>query len=347
MRIDAFSRERERERVRRTCHATYNSIISVENLLISWQEFLRGKKKRHDVARFSLRFMDNILKLSSNLEDKTYRHGPYYAFKINDPKPRDIHKAKVRDRILHHAVYRILYPYFDKKFIYDSYSCRNDKGTHKAINRFRFMARKVSRNNKRTAWILKGDIRKFFATINHGVLRDILMRHIEDKDILWLLDEIIYSFHTENGINVGLPLGNVTSQLLINVYMNEFDQFLKRKLKVRYCVRYADDFVILSEDKEYLVNLIPEIAEFLKTNLDLSLNEKKVFIKPLSSGVDFLGWVHFPHHRILRASTKRRMFKRLKQNSSKETLASYLGLLKHGNTYKLVRRIREENYESH
>lgn len=286
--------------------------------------------------------MDNILKLRSDLLDKTYQHGQYYAFKINDPKPRDIHKAKVRDRILHHAVYRMLYPYFDKKFIYDSYSCRNDKGTHRAIERFRFMARKVSRNNKRTAWILKGDIRKFFATINQGILKDILRRNIEDENILWLLDKIIDSFHTERSTTAGLPLGNVTSQLLVNVYMNEFDQFLKRKLKVKYCIRYADDFVILSESKKYLVNLIPRIGEFLKTNLDLSLNEKKVFVQPLSSGVDFLGWVHFPHHRILRTTTKRRMFKRLKQNSSKETLASYLGLLKHGNTYKLIKRVKQK-----
>ncbi|MBF8249704.1 MAG: RNA-directed polymerase (Reverse transcriptase) [Candidatus Levybacteria bacterium] len=287
--------------------------------------------------------MDNILKLHNDLVERAYSHGPYYAFKINDPKPRDIHKARVRDRVIHHAVYRILYPYFDKKFIYDSYSCRNDKGTHKAMNRFRFMARKVSRNNTKTAWVLKGDIRKFFATINHQILENILRRHIENNDIFRLLEEIIDSFHTENSTTVGLPLGNVTSQLFINVYMNEFDQFLKLKLKIRYCIRYADDFVILSDNKQYLVNLIPRIAEFLKINLNLSLNEKKVFIQPLSSGVDFLGWVHFPYHRVLRTSTKRRMFKRLKQNSSKETLASYLGLLKHGNTYKLIKKMERKN----
>lgn len=164
-----------------------------------------------------------------------------------------------------------------------------------------------------------------------------------DNNIFRLLEEIIDSFHTENSTTVGLPLGNVTSQLLVNVYMNEFDQFLKRKLKVKYCIRYADDFVIISDDKQYLVNLIPQLAEFLKSKLNLLLNGKKVFIQPLSSGVDFLGWVHFPYHRILRTTTKRRMFKRLKQNSSKETPASYLGLLKHGNTYKLIRRISEDN----
>lgn len=335
-----FKRERESKRA---CHATYNSIISVENLLISWQEFLRGKKKRHDVARFSLRFMDNILKLRSDLLNKTYQHGQYYAFKINDPKPRDIHKAKVRDRIVHHAVYRILYPYFDKKFIYESYSCRNDKGTHKAINRFRFMARKVSRNNKRTAWILKGDIRKFFATIDHQILKDILRRHIEDGNIRWLLNEVINSFHAENSTNAGLPLGNVTSQLLINIYMDDFDQFLKRKLKISYYLRYSDDFVILHENKRYIESLIPKISEYLKINLGLFLNLNKVFIKTLSSGVDFLGWVHFPHHRVLRTSTKRRMFEKLKHDYSKESLASYLGLLKHGNTYKLLKRIKQKN----
>ena len=159
--------------------------------------------------------MDNIFKLHDELANKEYQHGSYHAFKINDPKPRDIHKANVCDRIVHHAIYRILYPYFDSKFIYDSYSCRIDKGTHRAINRFRNMARKVSRNNTKSAWVLKGDIQKFFTTINHQILKAILGRHIEDKNILLLLNEVIDSFHTENRLNVGLPLGNVTSQLLI------------------------------------------------------------------------------------------------------------------------------------
>ena len=139
-RIEAFSRERERES-RAFGHNIFNNIISIENLFISWQEFLKGKRKRKDVSEFSLNFMDNIFKLHNELVNKEYRHGPYHAFKINDPKPRNIHKAKVRDRIVHHAIYRILYPYFDSKFIYDSYSCRIDKGTHRAINRFRDLAR--------------------------------------------------------------------------------------------------------------------------------------------------------------------------------------------------------------
>jgi len=282
---------------------------------------------------------DQILLLHEELK-KNYRHGSYHAFKINDPKQRDIHKASVRDRLVHHAVYRILYPYFDKKFIYDSYSCRIDKGTHKAIIRFRNFAQKVSLNNKKTVWILKDDIRKFFASIDHIVLQNILKKYITDADILWMLDQLINSFNTKDKIDVGLPLGNLTSQLFVNIYMNEFDQFVKRKLKVKYYIRYADDFVVFSEDKFYLEKLIPKLSEFLTNKLKLTLHPKKLFIKTLASGLDFLGWVIFPHHLIPRTSTKKRMFKKLKQKHSKESLASYLGILGHGNTHNLTQKIQ-------
>ena len=333
--------ERERES-RRSCHIKYNDIISLENLLVSWQEFLKGKRKRKDVAEFSVRFMDNILKLHHELVSNEYRHGEYYAFKINDPKPRDIHKAKVRDRIVHHAIYRLLYPYFDKKFVYDSYSCRIDKGTHRAINRFRDLARKVSKNDTKTGWVLKCDVKKFFANINHEILKSILRRHINDDDIMWLLENVIDSFHTGDSLNIGLPLGNVTSQIFINIYMNELDQFMKRRIKVRYFIRYADDFIILHTDKKYLINLIPQVSEFLEKELALSLNQNKVFIKTISSGVDFLGWVNFPQHRVLRTAAKRRMFKKLKRKQTRETVASYLGLLKHGNAYDLKKKIKAD-----
>lgn len=280
--------------------------------------------------------MDNILLLNSELLNKTYQHGGYLSFKINDPKPRDIHKASVKDRLLHHAIYRILYPYFEKKFIFDSYSCRKNKGTHKALNRFREMGRKVSANNTKTAWVLKCDIKKFFANIDHQILKDILKKYIKDNDVLWILDQIIDSFAA------GLPLGNLTSQLLINIYMNNFDQFVKRKLKVKYYIRYADDFVIFNRNREYLEDLIPKIQQCLKFRLKLTLNPNKVSIQTLVSGIDFLGWVHFPNHRILRTTSKKRMFNRLEKSHLLETFSSYLGLLKHGNSHKLVKRIVEE-----
>lgn len=162
---------RERGKTRTVCVHIFNDIISVENLLVAWREFLRGKRKRRDVIKFSLNLMDNVLTLHRELKSKAWRHGGYYAFKINDPKPRDIHKASVRDRLMHHAIYRILYYYFDRKFIFDSFSCRRDKGTHRAMNRFRNYGRIVSKNHTQTAWVLKCDIKKFFANIDREILK--------------------------------------------------------------------------------------------------------------------------------------------------------------------------------
>ncbi|MFH1608684.1 MAG: RNA-directed DNA polymerase [Patescibacteria group bacterium] len=151
---------------------------------------------------------------------------------------------------------------------------------------------------------------------------------------------MIDSFNVSSKIQKGLPLGNLTSQLLVNVYMNEFDQYIKRKLKVKYYIRYADDFVILSEDKKYLENIFKYIEDFLENNLKLEMHPDKVFIKTISSGVDFLGWVYFGKYRVLRTSTKRRMFRNLKSNKKLETNNSYLGILEHGNSFKLIKDIK-------
>lgn len=282
--------------------------------------------------------MDNILELHRELMDRTYHHGGYQGFKINDPKPRDIHKASVRDRLLHHAIYRILYPPFDTKFIFDSYSCRRDKGTHRALDRFHEFAGKVSKNHTRTVWILKCDIRKFFANIDQKILLDIFEQHIEDKDVIWLLQEVVQSFETAGMPRVGLPLGNLTSQLFVNVYMDVFDQFVKRTLKVHYYIRYADDFVVLHDDKDHLEALRPQITTFLKDRLHLELHPDKISIATIASGIDFLGWIHFPHHRVLRTATKRRMLKNLKTRGNSQSIASYTGMLSYGNTHKLAAR---------
>lgn len=306
---------------------------------MAWREFKRGKTKKKDVQEFEMKLMNNLLSLHADLKNKTYIHCGYEAFTINDPKRRDIHKASARDRLLHHALYRVMYPFFNKTFIADSYSCRNGKGTHKAIKRFESFGRKVSKNHMRTCWVLKCDIRKFFASIDQKILLDILRKYIADEGLIWVIERVILSFEsTEKG--KGLPLGNLTSQLLVNIYMNEFDQFVKHKLKVRHYIRYADDFVFLHHDKKYLENLIPRIAVFLDTNLKLTLHPDKLFIKTLASGVDFLGWVHFHKHRVLRTATKRRMLSRVSNESENEAVkASYKGMLSHGNGHKLVRAI--------
>ncbi|MFH1286604.1 MAG: reverse transcriptase domain-containing protein [Candidatus Magasanikbacteria bacterium] len=318
---------------------TYEDIICLENLLSAWQEFIIGKRKKRDVQEFSLHLMDHILSLHEDLSNDTYKHGRYHSFHINDPKRRHIHKASVRDRFLHHAVHRLLYPFFEKTFISDSYSCRKNKGTHNAVDRFRSLGYKVSNNHTRMCWVLKCDVKKFFASVNHGILLNILQTYIPDKEILSLLKHIITSFHTPNRSNTGLPLGNLTSQLFINIYMNEFDQFVKHKLKVKHYVRYADDFVILSQSKDYLEQLIPQVRNFLQTNLNLTLHPNKVSIKTIASGVDFLGWVQFSDHRVLRRTTRRRMFARIQKEYREEVLQSYLGLLGHGNTYGLQEKV--------
>lgn len=326
----------------------FEDLIGTFNLLLAWEDFLKGKKNKKDVQEFQFNLMDNILSLHYDLSNQTYRHGGYEEFNISDPKPRIIHKATVRDRLLHHAVYRILYSFFDETFISDSFSCREGKGTHKAIKRFRKFSYIVSKNNTKTCWVLKCDIKKFFASIDQNILIKILEERIIDKNIVNLLKEIIISFNS-GSLGIGLPLGNLTSQLFSNVYMNEFDQFVKHNLKIKYYIRYADDFVVLSENKKYLESLINIIKEFLQFKLKLILHPDKIYIKTLYSGVDFLGWVNFPEHRVIRNKTKSRIFKRLKENNSLETFNSYFGLLKHGNTQKIkdkVLKLYINNYDT-
>lgn len=317
---------------------SYNEIISLENLFAAWQEFVRGKRSKKDVQEFGVKLIDNIQQLHEDLASFTYEHGTYRAFNISDPKPRNIHKAEVRDRVLHHAIYRQLYPFFDKLFIFDSHSCRLGKGTHRAIERFQTLACRVSKNNTKTAWALKCDIRKFFASIDHKILLNILSDHIVDRNVIELLRKIIGSFDFQ-GNGKGLPLGNLTSQLFCNVYMNELDQFVKHTLGAKYYVRYADDFVLLSESKEWLVRRLFQMSGFLFGRLNLTIHPDKVFIKTLASGIDFLGWVHFPTHRVIRTTTRNRMFRRIKEHPTNQTLNSYLGLLCHGNCYGLEREI--------
>ncbi len=286
--------------------------------------------------------MDNILALYTDLVNRTYIHGGYREFRINDPKPRLIHKASVRDRLLHHAVHRMLYPFFDRIFIFDSFSCRTNKGVRAAINRFRKCAHKVGRNHTRTVWVLKCDIRKFFANIDHEILLRILDYYIPDKRIVDLLENIIVSFSMTSGTSVGLPLGNLTSQLFSNIYLDRLDRWVKHQLKEKHYIRYADDFVFLSADRNYLLSLIPQVQHLLSCTLKLDLHPNKFFLKTIASGVDFLGWIHFSDHRVLRKVTKRRMTRKLAENFKPEVLQSYLGLLSHGNTFKLQETIKNQ-----
>jgi retron-type reverse transcriptase len=317
----------------------YHHIISIENLLAAWKEFVKGKRARGDLLEFERNLMANIISLHRDLTAETYIHSTYQAFRIADPKPRIIHKANVRDRLLHRAFHQRLAPFFAKTFIADSYSCQTSKGTHRALCRLAKFINAVSRNDTRTAWALKGDIKKFFASVDHKILLSVIKKYIPSRDIIRLISAIVGSFDpTSSGI--GLPLGNLTSQLFANIYMNEFDQFIKHRLKAKYYLRYADDFIVLSQNRAYLENILPATREFLKHRLKLDTRQDKISIKSIASGVDFLGWTHFTDHRVLRTTTKKRMFRNIKiKEGDAKTIQSYLGLVSYGNGWKLRQKI--------
>ena len=294
----------------------FDKIISLENLFIAWRAFRSNKSKRRDVRAFEWRLEENIFQLHRELKTKTYRHGPYSGFYINDPKRRHIHKATVRDRVLHHAIYSVISPIFERTFIPYSFSCRIGFGTHRGVRAIENMARQVSRNGTRPCWALKCDVQKFFDSVDHDILLTMLKRRIKDADTVWLLREIINGFSLGPGPlfgSKGLPIGNLTSQLFANVYLNELDQFMKQTLHIRHYARYTDDFIILDADRESLEQLIPVIGRFLTDHLALTLHPKKVEIRKFNQGIDFLGYVVLPWHTRLRTRTKRRMFTKLRQ----------------------------------
>ncbi len=331
------------------CHNVFGEIISLENLFLAWREFSRGKTKKPDVQDFSLNLEDNIFRLHYELKEKIYQHFNYISFSIRDPKLRHIHKACVRDRVLHHAIFRVLYPIFDKGFIFDSYSCRNNKGTHCAVSRSEKFCRKLSKNNHKDIFILKCDIKKFFNSINQRILIDLIKNKIQDSNAIQLIEIIIKSF--KNNRDKGLPLGNITSQLFANIYLNELDQFIKHNLRIKFYLRYCDDFIIVSDNAIYLKKLICLINEFLKNKLKLALHFDKILIRRYRQGIDFLGYVVFPYHRILRIKTKRRILKKIREKcqnfrdgliskiSLDQSIQSYFGVLSHCKGYKIKKEI--------
>ena len=336
----------------------FNNIISAENLFLAWDKFKNGKRNKKDVRLFEWNLEENIFRLHRDLKNKTYKHGAYHAFKISDPKPRNIHKAQVRDRILHHAVFQVLNPLFEPCFISASFSCREDYGTHKGVQYLQDILRKASKNGSISCFALKCDIKKFFDSIDHDILISILKRKIKDEDAIWLLEQVISSFSTCSllGTEKGVPIGNLTSQLFANIYMNEFDQFVKNNLRVKYFLRYTDDFLVLSEDMAYLENLLPEIVSFLGDNLSVKIHEEKTKIQKISWGIDFLGYIAFNKYKLVRTKTKRRIIKKFKRkliecsqghiskNSLSQSLQSYLGFLYHANTHKIQRCFKNQFY---
>jgi len=335
----------------------YWLIISPSTLFRAWNVFKEDKKNKLDVMNFEIELEKNIFDLYCDLKNGTYKHGPYKGFWIHDPKLRRIHKATVRDRVLHHAIFSVLNPIFEPTFIPNSFSCRIGKGTHRGMKKVAEMLRAVSQNNTRQCYALKCDIRRFFDSVDHDILIKILSKRIKDEKVMVLMKEIMESYVASRP-NLferhGIPIGNLTSQIFANIYMNEFDQFVKHNLKVKYYARYTDDFIVISTDKTYLENLIVSIQDFLKTKLYLELHPKKVTITKHIRGIDFLGYIILPEYIKLRTKTRIRITKKIQQMVEHykhgeiteltlySSLQSYLGVLSHANTYKLSQEIQNK-----
>ncbi|OGI72639.1 hypothetical protein A3J61_00655 [Candidatus Nomurabacteria bacterium RIFCSPHIGHO2_02_FULL_38_15] len=258
---------------------------------------------------------------------------PYRSFSVHDPKERIIHSAEVCDRVVHQALVSTIEPLFEKFFIDDSFSCRLNKGSHAGVDRLNKFIKKVTKNGRTKAYVLKCDIRKFFDSIDHLILLKIIEKYVQDEKTIWLIKSIILGFEKSSG--KGLPLGNVTSQLFGNIYMHVFDHYVKHNLKIKYYVRYCDDFVLVNTNKRYLEDLIPKMDNFLQKELLLKIHPNKISLRKVSQGIDFLGYVIFPHHKILRTSTKQRILKKWKSGLNEAQQNSYLGVLVHAKSFKI------------
>jgi RNA-directed DNA polymerase len=287
----------------------YPLITTFENLYLAFKNAARGKRRRSDVAMFEYDLERNLLDLQAELQAQTYTPGPYYNFRIYDPKPRLISAAPLRDRVVHHALCRVIEPLFERRFIHDSYACRVGKGTHAALDRAQQFARQYP-------YVLKCDLEHFFPSIDHAILQAQLARVIADEATLWLAGQILAS-----GVDIhkadyrpryfpgddlfaavrprGLPIGNLTSQFWANVNLNPLDHFIKRELKCRAYLRYVDDLLLFAADKPRLHDWRKVIIEYAAT-LRLTLHEREAVVFPVSTGIPFLGWRVYPDHRRLK-----------------------------------------------
>ena len=281
----------------------YNQIISKENLYTAVHNAAKSKRYNAVVSDFLFSQEKNVDILHAQLRDRTYKHGKYRIFKIKDPKQREIAAAPFADRVVHHAVCDVIEPVIDKTFIYDSYACRKDKGTHKAMYR----AQKFCLKNR---YSLHMDISKYFKNIDHKILKRLLLRQIDDPRLIWLLFHIIES-SPKQFFNKGLPIGNLTSQLFANMYLHEVDMFIKHRLKEKYYIRYMDDMLIFCNDKQGLLNIKSIVEKFLKEQLSLDLNKGKSQLFDTRKGFNFLGFRMSQKHRRLCSDNVRRFRKRL------------------------------------
>ncbi len=286
-------------------------IYNLSNLILAWRRARKHKTKKDYVIEFEQNLIENLIKLQQELKNQTYSPKPLKTFILRDPKTRKISKSAFRDRIVHHALVRIIEPIFDKSFIYDSCANRIGKGNLFALKRFDYFKRKVTKNNKLKAFCLKADIKHYFEEVNHDILLKIIGRKIGNRQVIRLIKQILDNLSSSfrgGRTRQGMPLVNLTSQFFANVYLNGLDYFVKHKLRAKYYIRYVDDFVILHESQEQLEIWKSKVNKFLREELKLELHPDKSKVIPLSKGVDFVGFRNFNYYRLLRKRNIRKMF---------------------------------------
>jgi RNA-directed DNA polymerase len=314
----------------------FKEICSIENLCLADMRARKNKGRQPCIQRHDLNREANIAALHELLMNKTYRTSKYYVFKIYDPKERDIFRLPYYpDRIVHHAIMNVLEPILVAMFTADTYSCIRGRGIHSAGEKLK----KALQDKQRTVYCLKMDIRKFYPSVDGEVLKRLLRRKIKDADLLWLLDEIIDSAP-------GLPIGNYLSQYLANFFLTGYDHWLKEVKGVRYYFRYADDMIILSDNKPELHALLADIKQYMGEQLNLKLKGNYQIFPVEKRGIDFLGYVYFHTHTLARKRIKQRFARKLKKNISPEAMASHLGWLKkHCNSKNLIKKLTRENIQ--
>lgn len=318
----------------------FEQIVDMNNLIRAYYLARKSKKYSQYVQKFEINREYNLWQLQQDLISGAYIHGDYNSFEILDPKPRIIQVSPFRDRIVHQAIYLVLNPIFELDFIDDSYACRKGKGSQRAIKRFEYFWQKLSHkvNTHKEVYVLKADIVKYFDSINHNILKIILYSKIRCEKTRQLLDQVIDSFRPLQA--KGVPIGNLTSQLFSNIYLNELDQYIKYTLKAEYYIRYMDDFVILDDNKYRLQDIKNKLIQFLKVDLNLSLHSNKTHIHKLNQGIAFLGYTLYLYSRKIKTKTynimrqkyrlyiKQKYYEHITQDTLDRAMSSWWGLMK-------------------
>lgn len=318
------------------------------NANISFNQAAKCKRFTEEVLAFSMVKEEELLRAKEELKTLSYEQGPYKVFKVFEPKERMIMALPFYDRVVQHMICNVIQPVFEKGFYYHSYACRKGKGMHAASNTLYQWLYETEVKSSLKMYAYKGDISKYFASIPHEPLKVECRRYIGDKKALVLMDRII----DHNGIlkdGVGIPVGNLTSQLFANVYGNKLDKFCKHVLHIPLYIRYMDDFIILTDDLEQLKEWVKRIEEFLETEMLLHINPKSTILYA-KNGIDFCGFIHYTDHKKVRKQSVRRLKKAVKAYEmgeiEKEAFVrqyeSRLGHMSHADTYHITKAVEYE-----